>query len=312
MDDHIMDVYDQMFLQRKKENPSAILLSYWEHHFSSETFINEQSISGHVLDLGCGTGEIDIWLARRKPGIDIDAVDISNAALEIFRDHLDKEENVVSSRVTIHQSNISSLPFPDSHFDCCLISHILEHIEDHTPVFKEIYRCLKPGGVVIAIVPKEHFHDDPTHVWHFSGQSYKEHLELFGIVEEIWESSNNQEIAARIRLWPKPKIICMMRLQNEEEWLESAMKSVYQLVDGFVIFDDGSTDRTPEICRQNPKVRQYFYNTEKIRDESGNKNELLAMSSCRKSRLDFGSRWRRSTGRCRKHCHPSRNFSKSD
>lgn len=67
-----------------------------------------------------------------------------------------------------------------------------------------------------------------------------------------------------------------MRIKNEERWLERALASLSELVDGIVILDDGSTDRTPAICRACPKVARYEYQREATVDEVRDKNRLLA------------------------------------
>ena len=71
------------------------------------------------------------------------------------------------------------------------------------------------------------------------------------------------------------KIIAMMRIKNEEEWLLRTLEMASQLVDGFVVLDDGSTDRTPDICRAYPKVIRYEYQDEPIKDEARDKDRLL-------------------------------------
>ena len=73
-------------------------------------------------------------------------------------------------------------------------------------------------------------------------------------------------------------IVCMMRIKNVERWLAQSLASVSPLVDGIVILDDGSTDRTPEICRACPKVVRYAYQEGSLPDEYRDKNRLLQWS----------------------------------
>ena len=65
--------------------------------------------------------------------------------------------------------NIEEIPWPieDNTFDLVFCSHVLEHVRNLEGVMKEIYRILKPSGVVDITCP--HFSNrtaftDPTHV----------------------------------------------------------------------------------------------------------------------------------------------------
>lgn len=71
------------------------------------------------------------------------------------------------------------------------------------------------------------------------------------------------------------RIVCMMRIKNVERWIGQSLASVGALVDGIVILDDGSIDRTPEICRACSKVVRYEYQAEPAPDEYRDKNRLL-------------------------------------
>ena len=71
-------------------------------------------------------------------------------------------------------------PFQDDQFDHVLMKHVLEHVgatfADFRSVMRELYRILKPGGVLEIHVP--HFrHDtywsDPTHVRAFTPLTFE-------------------------------------------------------------------------------------------------------------------------------------------
>lgn len=71
-------------------------------------------------------------------------------------------------------------------------------------------------------------------------------------------------------------VVAMLRIHNEERWIERCLASLLDLVDGIVILDDGSTDRTPEIARTFPKVLRYEYVRNPNVDEVRDKNLLLS------------------------------------
>jgi SAM-dependent methyltransferase len=45
------------------------------------------------------------------------------------------------------------LPFKDASFDFVFSSSVLEHIRDRAPVYRELRRCLRPGGVMLHVMP---------------------------------------------------------------------------------------------------------------------------------------------------------------
>ena len=77
----------------------------------------------------------------------------------------------------------------------------------------------------------------------------------------------------------------MLRIKNEEQWIIPTLEKASPVVDGFVILDDGSTDRTPELCRSHPKVLRYEYQDEAATDEARDKDRLLMLT------LDLDPDW---------------------
>jgi SAM-dependent methyltransferase len=59
--------------------------------------------------------------------------------------------------VNIVRANIYDQPWPDDYFDGIILSEILEHVEDDVRGLSEVYRVLKPGGVVAITVPHANY-----------------------------------------------------------------------------------------------------------------------------------------------------------
>jgi len=80
----------------------------------------------------------------------------------------------------------------------------------------------------------------------------------------------------------EPKIIVIMRLYNEERWIEQTLNSIYDICKGIVIFDNGSTDNTRKICEKCDKVLEIHKQDSTLYQNSKNNininNILLKMA----------------------------------
>ena len=59
--------------------------------------------------------------------------------------------------ILLTNANMYRLPYPDSKFDAVILSEILEHIDDDVAGLREVYRVLKPGGIVAITVPNANY-----------------------------------------------------------------------------------------------------------------------------------------------------------
>ena len=49
---------------------------------------------------------------------------------------------------------MTALPYADDTFDVVLMAHVLEHIGDPQAALAELYRVLKPGGIIITSITR--------------------------------------------------------------------------------------------------------------------------------------------------------------
>ncbi|GES59017.1 hypothetical protein ATETN484_0003023900 [Aspergillus terreus] len=98
--------------------------------------------------LGSGSG-IDVLLVARKVGPSGQAigVDMTKSMIELAEKNIQKAG---LSNARIIESNINSIPLPDSSVDCIISNCVINLVPatDKAAVFKEIARLLKPGGRV--------------------------------------------------------------------------------------------------------------------------------------------------------------------
>lgn len=80
--------------------------------------------------------------------------------------------------------DIHALPIPDSSYDCVFCTGTLEHVRDPVTAVRELYRILKPGGIVHVDVPFiQGYHADPTDYWRFTLEGLRLLCEPFEEIE---------------------------------------------------------------------------------------------------------------------------------
>jgi len=97
-----------------------------------------------ILELGCGTGDIALWLAWQ--GHDVVGVDISPAAIN----WAEEKAGETGMRVKFMVSDVCDMKeLEDDSFDVVIDSHCLHCIigQDRSRFLKSAYRVLLPGGL---------------------------------------------------------------------------------------------------------------------------------------------------------------------
>jgi SAM-dependent methyltransferase len=130
-----------------------------------------------ILDAGCGTGSNIIFFNQYGKTY---GTDISPIATKFCR--IRGIKNVITS-------DVSKLPYKDRFFDLVSCMDVLEHIENEDKAIREIYRILKPGGLVLLTVPALPFifskHDKAQgHFRRYNIKHLRQILTSAGFVEE--------------------------------------------------------------------------------------------------------------------------------
>jgi ubiquinone/menaquinone biosynthesis C-methylase UbiE len=114
----------------------------------------ESSPSARILDCGCGAGEYVINLQERG----LNAWGIEYNGVKVKKYHEGK--GYFLDRIIV--GDAQEIPFSEQIFDYVLVNEVLEHIPDDGRALNEIYRILKPGGLLLLFSPNR-FYPFETH-----------------------------------------------------------------------------------------------------------------------------------------------------
>ena len=101
-----------------------------------------------VLDVGCGTGGVDIILARDYGAVHVTGIDVESHLVDVAQAYV--SEAGLSENITFQLVEPGPLPFGDVTFDIVFSKDALLHIPDKTLLFSEVLRVLRTGGLFIA------------------------------------------------------------------------------------------------------------------------------------------------------------------
>jgi demethylmenaquinone methyltransferase / 2-methoxy-6-polyprenyl-1,4-benzoquinol methylase len=94
-----------------------------------------------ILDLGTGTGEGALFLAREFPRASVRGVDLSERMIHEAQSKVGLDPD---GRVAFRVADAAALPYDDDSFDLVTLVNV-------PPFFGEIARVLRPGGHVVIV-----------------------------------------------------------------------------------------------------------------------------------------------------------------
>lgn len=121
---------------------------YFHEYKIKDTFIRSKNYNLNVqkiLDYGCGVGNSIPYYNKYFPEAKVVGLDVSQKSIDIGNSRFAR----LASFLLFDGKQI---PFESDTFDLVQMNCVLHHIEPqyHTNTFKEILRCLKPGGIFVV------------------------------------------------------------------------------------------------------------------------------------------------------------------
>lgn len=109
-----------------------------------------------ILDAGCGTGESTSYLVHLNPAADVTAIDLSNGALDVARERMQRSIPEAKHRCRfVHKSifDVAELEGTFDHINCVGVVH---HTPDPLRAVRALADKLNPGGILHIFVYAAH------------------------------------------------------------------------------------------------------------------------------------------------------------
>lgn len=103
----------------------------------------------YVLDVATGTADFALSISQISSVKHIVGVDIAEQMLEVGRDKISKRQ--LNEKISLQQGDSENLSFPDKTFDAVTVAFGVRNFAHLMVGLKEMYRVLKPGGVVMVL-----------------------------------------------------------------------------------------------------------------------------------------------------------------
>jgi SAM-dependent methyltransferase len=143
---------------------------------------------GRILDIGCSTGVL--LNEAKKRGWTPYGVEVSPFAAKIAREKFG---------ITMHEGMLTETTYNVGYFDAVICSHVLEHVPSATHLLSLIHRILRPGGVLLLLIPTQFSslsfklggrirgQGPPIHVQFFNRKNLLRLMRQSGYVIESWD-----------------------------------------------------------------------------------------------------------------------------
>lgn len=102
---------------------------------------------GIVLDGGCGTGQLAVHIAHRRPDLYVYGVDLSSGMIEVAERWA--KQGGVADRVQFAVADLEALPLREACVDLVVSTASLHHWTDPRAVVASLNRVLRPRGRIL-------------------------------------------------------------------------------------------------------------------------------------------------------------------
>lgn len=131
--------------QREQYAKSWLTRIYWD--YKDEKELGPLTGLGRIVEFGCGEGITLERMVKRFKGSLVLGLDLESENISILKKH---DLPAVQGNVLFPCFKIGSL-------DAILLAEVLEHIQEPQVLIQSIRHVLRPGGLLVLVVPNDDF-----------------------------------------------------------------------------------------------------------------------------------------------------------
>jgi ubiquinone/menaquinone biosynthesis C-methylase UbiE len=171
-------------------------------------------IQGRVLDVGCGDGFFTSQILQRFNLKNVSGLDISSKAVDLAR--------LKHPEINFQQGTLNHIPEKTNSIDSVTMIEVIEHLIDIEGTLKELYRVMKPGGILLITTTdfnllkqviiamfffEKYFYPTNPHIRFFKKSTLADVLSEsgFSVIKYAWNGSY-------LKIMPKGQIILGQKL----------------------------------------------------------------------------------------------------
>jgi SAM-dependent methyltransferase len=168
-------------------------------------YVTRYKHAGRLLDVGCATG-IFLQGIRNSGNWEPYGVEINQHVAHIAQEH----------GLDVRLGTLEQAGFADEFFDVVTLWDVLEHLHDPAGSLSEIYRILKPDGLLVIRVPNASSWDSQLFGRYWAGLDSPRHLYVFTPVtlDALLAVSHFQSITRSSQIGGYPTFLLSLRFWN--------------------------------------------------------------------------------------------------
>jgi 2-polyprenyl-3-methyl-5-hydroxy-6-metoxy-1,4-benzoquinol methylase len=166
--------YPQTYAPYSNSSEKALpLMKRWAHRYGirqrCQVVMSQKKHGGRLLDVGCATGTF-LAAMREMGNWQVWGVETSMEASAQARQ---------LGQLRVFNGELTEADFNDEYFDAVTLWDTLEHLHQPLEALREIWRILKPGGILVFRTPNVHSVNRRLFGPYWGGWDMPRHLHIF-------------------------------------------------------------------------------------------------------------------------------------
>jgi 2-polyprenyl-3-methyl-5-hydroxy-6-metoxy-1,4-benzoquinol methylase len=138
---------DYAYFRARLAKQGPLSYEWWASRFTAR-LVRRYQRGGRLLEIGCGLGRT---LQLLEDDFETHGIDISAYAVEMARQAASRSQ--IAQMDARDLATLDTIPFKEAFFDVVLAAHVFEHLDNPGETVAHCARLLKPGGLLLFLVP---------------------------------------------------------------------------------------------------------------------------------------------------------------